>query len=121
MQESDKIGMISSILCLIHCLILPIIVIIGGWTESHFIDLEILDYIFAVISTFAAYKTLKDLKLKKLRKYFILGWIFFIVGLLSHDTYFEYLMHLGTIILIFAHWNNLQYCNKGECMIHKKH
>lgn len=113
----DLLGIWSSFLCLIHCLALPIAVNIFGFAQHSVVEIHWLDYFFIVLSLFAAVTSIKSTRSKKIKLLLAFGWVLFAIGLFFHDSLLEYTMHLGTIILIFAHWNNLKFLRAGTCFI----
>ncbi len=116
--NSDFLGMLSSILCLIHCLALPFIVVFFGETLKSLEHLEFVDWIFALISLYAAYDSLRKTQLKGLRITFIIGWLFFIFGVIFHeDKILSYSLHLGSLILIISHIRNYMLKRKYGCEV----
>lgn len=116
--NSDFLGMFSSMLCLIHCLALPMLVVFSGEAIKNIGHLEFLDWIFAVISLYAAYDSIKKTKSKYLRISFIIGWIFFIFGVFQHeDEFLSYSLHLGSLILIISHIRNYILTRKYGCEV----
>ena len=110
--SSDKIGIAASILCLIHCLAIPIIFTLSADTlylVQH--ELPIIDYLFAIIALVAAVLSAKKTHNKKVKIAFATGWTFFIVGVLfHHNPSLFYLLHIGSLILIVTHIKNIKSC-----------
>lgn len=109
---SDKIGITASILCLIHCLAIPILFTVSADT-LHLVDHEmpIVDYIFAVVALVAAYLSGRKTTNPKIKLAFGIGWALFILGVLLHDNpYLFALLHIGSIILIATHLKNIRSC-----------
>ncbi len=116
--NSDYLGLISSALCLIHCLALPFIVVFFGEALHSIEHLEFLDWIFAIISLYAAYDSIKRTNSNYLKLSFVLGWILFIIGIVMHeDPIFSYTLHLGSIVLISSHLVNYKLYKKNSCEI----
>lgn len=116
--NSDFLGMWTSMLCLIHCLALPMILVFSGEAMNLLEHLEFLDWIFAVLSLYAAYDSLRKTKSKKLKIAFVVGWIFFITGVFFHeDKILSYSLHLGSVILIFSHIKNYMAKRQYGCEI----
>ncbi|TNE36076.1 MerC domain-containing protein, partial [bacterium] len=101
-----------SILCLIHCLAIPIIFTLSADTlylVQH--ELPIIDYLFAIIALVAAVMSAKKTHNKKVKIAFATGWTFFIVGVLfHHNPSLFYLLHIGSLILIVTHIKNIKSC-----------
>jgi hypothetical protein len=111
--SSDKIGITASVLCLIHCLALPVIFTLSADTlylVQH--EMPFVDYIFALIALIAAVLSARKTHSRKIKAGFAVGWTFFIVGVLfHHNPILFYLLHLGSVILIVTHLKNLKSCN----------
>lgn len=111
--DSDKIGIISSILCLIHCLAIPLIFALSA-EALHFSEHEFpfLDYTFAFVALIAAVLSSRKTDNRRLKKAFAIGWLMFIVGVIFHDSdYLVYLLHLGSLVLIISHYFNIKACS----------
>ncbi len=117
--NSDFLGMLSSSLCLIHCLALPIIIVFFGEALHSLEHLEFLDWIFAIISLYAAVDSVRKTHSKLLRITFITGWTFFVVGVFAHEhVYLSYSLHIGSVILIISHVRNYIINRRFTCEIH---
>jgi len=128
---SDFLGISASILCLLHCIALPIIFISFGvglhsldapeygleYHDGHteFLGLN-LDYIFAIFALLAAYISAKRAHFRYIKVLLGIGWVVFIAGVYFHHELF-YLMHIGSALLIFAHIQNLRACRKKACNV----
>lgn len=110
--SSDKIGIVASVLCLIHCVALPIVFTLSADTlylVEH--EMPIVDYIFAGIALVAAVLSSRKTKDPKIKLAFAIGWGFFISGVLFHDhPIMVYLLHLGSLVLIVTHYKNIRNC-----------
>jgi len=110
--SSDKIGIVASVLCLIHCLALPIAFTLSADTlylVEH--EMPIVDYIFAGIALFAAVLSARKTSDPKIKAAFAVGWGLFILGVLFHHHYIMvYLLHLGSLVLIVTHYKNIRNC-----------
>lgn len=85
--------MISAFLCLIHCLILPLITILPiGFTNNHWIDL-----FFAVLGVFAVVKIIKSNARKLIKLVLIIS-----LAILICSVLYTLMTHKHTIILYFA-------------------
>lgn len=117
----DKLGMIISGVCVIHCLLTPVIILSLPWFEDIFshevVHLSLLLFLFPLaIFTFThGYKTHKKLSIVMMGA---IGIIFISIPILIHPTELieQAITVTGSIILIIAHYNNL----KG-CKCHKHH
>ncbi len=117
-KRSDVLGILSSSLCLIHCLITPFIFIAqvemqsysNGWSFWW----TIMNFKFIILSFFAVYFSTKNTSKKNIRPFF---WVFW--GLLSLATINEEfeLYHIPevytyapAVALILTHFYSLKYC-----------
>lgn len=123
---SDYMGVVSSILCLIHCLGLPFVFFLGqyfGFTYlnsfrdgiEHIIFFDIIFLLTASISVFFA---LKHAHSKEIKILLCVGWTFFAIGVIFESIeIFHYFIHLGSILLITGHIKNIKLCKTGYCEV----
>jgi hypothetical protein len=126
---SDYLGISSSILCLVHCLIFPFAMMGGGITiiqhEHHNHKEEeltmselLMDYgwhlLFVVLAFFAAYRTIRQTHKPYIKVILILGWVFFTLGVWNWHGF----MHIGSIALISGHLLNLRQPHDLSCEVH---
>lgn len=114
--NSDLIGISSSVLCIIHCLALPVLFVTGGFAgvDAHAAEgFHWMDMAFAGIALLAAFFTGRHTHRKYIRKLLTAGWLMFMAGvLLKGDGILHYLMHAGSLVLIATHVHNLIICRK---------
>ena len=124
-QKSDNVGIISSVLCLIHCLLLPIAVSAMSVANNHYHDhshdhahghsllsLETLDYVFWVFSILAVYYSSRQTTHRGVKWAFALAGLLFTMGILF-NTYLPFghaWSYAGSFCLIFTHYYNMRYC-----------
>ena len=109
----DKIGMCASAVCAVHCLLIPFFLIFGlegmlWWIDNEWVELLIISITVSVgsVSFILGYR--------KHRQHFVP--VLFVAGLLlivngeavSQEWLGATLSILGAVILIYAHFNNLQ-------------
>jgi hypothetical protein len=117
-DNSDLIGMISSLACIIHCLALPILLSIFTVSGSeHHHSLELLDFLFIIIGLVAVIFSSRNFHSTTLiRTILWSSFAAFALGILlkplSHS--FEYLSYAGSLGLIFAHGVNYRLCAKAH-------
>lgn len=113
--KADLLGAITSILCLIHCSITPILFM--TWTTSS-IQMEanynwwyLLDYLFLVLSFVAIYSTTKKTSKRLMKIGFWSSWFFLTIILLNEKlAYFslpESIIFLPTASIILLHTYSL--------------
>lgn len=108
---SDRVGIAASAVCMVHCLIFPLMVLLrvplSEWLHEFW---HTLDYVFLAVSFLAVYFSSKSTP-KFWMKYFL--WTsFFALGasvtLKHHETVFEALAVGSALLLITAHLINIR-------------
>ncbi len=127
--KADHIGIASSILCLIHCLALPVIASVyfitdnfhdSDHTHHHHSGFN-WDYVFAALAIIAATIVIRKTPHRWIKTFLGIGALLFALGVLLHESgSLYYLMHTGSIILIITHTVNL-IMHRGRCTIEHKH
>ena len=130
MNKLDKIGMFSSLICAIHCTILPIVLILFpvfsvSLLTHHTFEwvMLILTLILGLSSLCFGYKKHRSLKALSLLS---VGIFLLLIGKLSHEHYlhnnkFEFdiynaILGLGGILISASHWLNNKLCkNCSNC------
>ncbi len=120
-QKSDNVGIISSVLCLIHCLLLPVAISAMSVANQHHHghdhahlhgSLEFMDYIFWVFSLVAVFYSLRQTTHKGVRIAFGLAGLLFTAGILGKEIlpFGHFWSYLGSACLIVTHTYNMRYC-----------
>ena len=75
-RNSDYIGAIAGVLCIIHCIITPLLFIINAElaTTQTLFALQFIGYIFLIISFFAVYRSALNTTNNKVKFLFFLIW-----------------------------------------------
>lgn len=122
MNKLDKFGIIASILCAIHCAILPILVIflptfflslfVNEYTEWIFLMVSFFIGIWSLCLGYSKHKSIKSLTLISI------GFTVLLTGKLivhyyNHKTplYLNLLMVLGGLIIASSHYINNKLCS----------
>lgn len=133
-QNSDFIGMLSSSLCLVHCIAVPLVM---GWysmvehtgqahehaahTHSHLTMGGInWDFLFIALGAVAVYFSTRAHHITPTLKAVLWGFFgLFAVGILleQHIAIFQYVGYVGSIGLIVGHWINYRRCRVKGCSI----
>lgn len=126
-KNADLIGITSSLLCLIHCVSLPILISLKP-VAAHFIheDLHFLEYIFLGLSLIAVYFATRSAHVTPRMK-----WVFYIIfslfalGILFEEkmAWLTYLAYAGSAGLVVMHVINLRHgirCAVAEHQHHKE-
>lgn len=53
--HADLIGVVSALLCLIHCVAVPVLLVLGALSEGLWAHTAVLDYLFIVLALMAVY------------------------------------------------------------------
>ncbi len=124
-KKPDIFGMLVSILCLIHCLITPLIFVVQACTSTSSCcdDTPIwwssIDYIFIMISFFAIYWANKTTTKNWMKYSLWVSWIFLSFVVLNEKMEWIYLMkeisYIPALVLVGLHVYNRNYCQKSEC------
>lgn len=107
---TDSIGIISSTLCLVHCIATPLLIALGfGYFSTPFIT-----YIFLIIAFIAIYKTTKNNKhIKNSSFLWTSFWGFVFSNLLKEEFEFlHYFEYFFGFLIIIGHINNIRICKK---------
>ncbi len=122
--SSDNIGMASSSLCLVHCIITPFIFIAQACTVSCCADSptwwRAIDFIFLVISFAAVYFAAKNTSKKWVKVAFYVLFTFLSIFILNEHAgslHLPRILLYAPAFLLFAlHLYNKKYCQcKDEC------
>lgn len=103
----DTIGISSATLCLIHCLVFPLISIIPiGISHNHWVDLA-----FALFGLFAVVKILKTCTPFYIKSILLIS-ISIIIGSILITLFFHHhssLLYFGGVGMIIGHLLNFKY------------
>jgi hypothetical protein len=113
-SKADFMGIVGSILCLIHCLITPALALgTSLTTHSHSVGgIFDLDYFFVLINGVAVYFATREHRIPALRVFLWGSFLLFAVSLILENHYpaFTLLGYLGSGLLIAGHIYNVIYC-----------
>ena len=124
----DKLGICASVLCLIHCIATPVLLLIFPTTNFFFFDAshmheahEIFAVVVVISMLIAVYPTCRKHGHKDIIALALSGITFVLAAVFLHDTLNEHLDHLltivGSILLIIAHVKNMK-VRHGKCTSH---
>jgi cytochrome c biogenesis factor len=117
----DKIGICASGICLIHCLLPPILLLFFPATKhllhaGYYIH-ELLSVIIIASVALAVYPTCKRHGHKDIIVYAIIGVLLILTSIFLHDlpeTWHTVLTMTGSVFLIWAHIKNMK-ARHGKC------
>ncbi|WP_025763185.1 MerC domain-containing protein [Dyadobacter tibetensis] len=115
-NKADYIGILGSILCIIHCLLLPAVSLgsaLGhGHGHSHNSGLLSLDLLFIVVNGIAVYYATKSHPTKGLKLTLWGSLALFAISIVfeGEASIFTWLGYLASVMLIGGHFYNLYIC-----------
>ena len=124
LNNSDTIGIFTSLICSIHCFATPILFVAqSGFASADIQPIwwESINYLFIVFSFIAVYYSVRNTSKKIMKPILWICWLFFttiilneIIGIVEISELFSY---ISAFSLAFAHTYNLRYCQceDGEC------
>ena len=117
-RNSDYTGAIAGVLCIIHCIITPLLFLINAElaTKQTLFALQIIGYIFFIISFFAVYRSALNTTNNTVKFLFLLIWGSLLFLILNESFGAFHIPETFTFISAFSlsalHIYNLKYC---EC------
>ncbi|MEZ0484882.1 MerC domain-containing protein [Fibrella aquatica] len=112
-SKADYIGITGSVLCIIHCLITPILVMTSTLLnhDSLRIGFLSLDYLFIAINIVAVWSATRHTS-RPIRLALWSLLTLFATGLLLEDLdpRFEYMAYAASLGLVISHLANIRYC-----------
>lgn len=112
-SKADYIGILGSVLCIVHCLLMPALAFGTTMTAHHeHAGLLSLDYLFIVINAVAVYFATKNHKSVVVRTILWGSLLLFSVSLIFEAAHpaFTWLGYIGSSLLIVGHLINLYIC-----------
>ena len=122
-NNSDTIGVFTSLVCSIHCFATPILFVAqSGLLSSNIQPLwwESINYIFIALSFIAVYYSAKNTSENIMKPILWLCWLFFVSVILNEMIELtkipELFSYVSAFSLAFVHVCNLKYCQcQEEC------
>ncbi len=110
--RSDIVGILASSLCLIHCLLMPLVLLL--FTETIGEKYEQICIFFWFISFISVFLSIEKMKNKKLKFTLIISWLLLTISLFYEEKHpvFKLFIYLGSIALIAIHIVNIKNCIK---------
>ncbi|MCF0052914.1 MerC domain-containing protein [Dyadobacter sp. LJ53] len=112
-SKADYIGILGSVLCIVHCLLMPALAFGTTMTAHHdHAGLISLDYLFILINGVAVYFATKNHKSVAVRAILWGSLALFSVSLIFEAAHpaFVWLGYIGSALLIIGHLLNLYIC-----------
>ena len=114
----DYTGIASAVLCTIHCIAMPFVMIF----QHYFLHLEVLSYLFLIISFIAVYNTTKHSSSTLICATLLISFFMLLAGVIFEDEYpiLEIVSHIGSLGLTIGHILNIKYCKKCKAINNEK-
>ncbi len=117
-KNSDNIGIISSTVCTIHCMLTPFLFVAKSCSATcckHTPNWwKAIDILFLIISFIAIYFSSKNSNDKFIRLSFWMSWFFLSFIIVNEHIEFilisQWLIYIPAFTLIFTHFYNRKYC-----------
>ena len=125
-HNSDIIGMVSSFLCLLHCIAMPFVLAFysfqdighkhsshAGHVHAHAHGAFNWDYFFVLLCLLAVWSSARNQHATPLLKGALWGFFaMFSIGILfeTYAPFFQYLGYIASLGLILSHWQNYRVC-----------
>ena len=119
-KNSDYIGAISGVLCIIHCIITPLLFLINAElaTKQTLFTLQFIGYVFLIISFFAVYSSALNTTNNIVKVLFFLFWGSLLFLILNESFGVFHVAETFTFISAFSlsalHIYNLNYCQCAD-------
>lgn len=98
---ADKLGIISAILCIIHCLATPLLLTIG----INFLNNPVIAFLFIVVAFLSIFKTTKGRLFEGVSLLLWIAFTGFVISILleNRSEIFEYTMFIFSVCIIIGH------------------
>jgi hypothetical protein len=118
LRKPDTIGAIVSTLCVVHCLLTPLLFVAQSYTATHSHEAPFwwknLDYLFILISIIAVYESTKKSTNKLIKAGLWMSWIMLFLLILNEKLVWieldEIITYSVALTLSMLHIYNLNYC-----------
>ncbi len=109
-NNADLIGILSSSICLVHCIATPLLIAFG----AGFITNPFFKYLFLIISFVSIFKSTENITSKKISLLLWVSFWGFLFSTLFQEEYewLHYSGYLFAILIIIGHVLNLKQCRK---------
>ena len=118
LRKPETIGAIVSTLCVVHCLLTPLLFVAQSYTATHSHEAPFwwksLDYLFILISVIAVYESTKKSTNKLIKAGLWMSWIMLFLLILNEKLVWieldEIITYSVALTLSMLHIYNLNYC-----------
>jgi hypothetical protein len=113
-SKSDIVGIISSSICVVHCILTPfIVVILPNCIKENYEDIN---YLFLVLGFISMLLSVKSTKLNLVKYLLIYFWLQLCLSIFLEErsVFFSLLMYFSAFGLIIGHILNMKYCKNCQ-------
>lgn len=107
-NKADIIGILSSSICLVHCIATPLLIAFG----AGFLTNPFFKYLFLIISFISIFKATEKIKHTKIALFLWISFWGFLFSTLFQEEYhwLHYLGYFFAILIIIGHILNMKHC-----------
>ena len=125
--KADKLSITLSMACMIHCLLMPSFLILTSGFLALTIDNELIHKVFLIlVIPISLYALISGFQNHKIKSYLYLGisglWLLIFAVFFGEGVFGELaeqvLTFLGSLVVVFSHYQNFQTCRKLDCDCH---
>ena len=125
--KADKLSITLSMACMIHCLLMPSFLILTSGFLALTIDNELIHKVFLIlVIPISLYALISGFQNHKITSYLYLGisglWLLIFAVFFGEGVFGELaeqvLTFLGSLVVVFSHYQNFQTCRKLDCDCH---
>ena len=118
LKKSDAIGAIVSTLCVIHCLMTPLLFAAQSYIAIQHEAIPFwwknLDFLFVAISIVAVYRSARNSTNRLIKSAFWVSWLVLFLLIVNEKLAWisleEYITYIAALTLAILHVYNLNYC-----------
>ena len=115
--QADKAGIASAVLCMVHCLVIPLVFLMKFWFADSALVRGLpswwhqLDYVFLAISFFAVYHSAGHTLYREIKLALWVFWTVLAVAIVFEDS-IHWLAYVASAGLIATHYVNIRRIRK---------
>ena len=118
-RKSDWMGIASSVGCIIHCLLMPVL-LSGAASFTAHEEYRWLDFLFLALAAVAVWFSARKTNSPIIKALLIAAWAVFAGSIIWEETlpFASLLMYFGSVLLIVGHVLNLRQVHSHSCADH---
>ena len=118
LHKSDNIGILSSTLCILHCLVTPFVFLTQAYTINNYASIhtywKYIDFLFLMVSFFAVYRSAKTTSSTIIRTALWINFSILLAVIMNEKMELfsipESFTYIAASSLVLLHVYNLNYC-----------